>query len=71
MLGPDVNNNLLHIGQYGQTQPTVTHTFGLRVVAVKFVGRVEFEFYHYVNLCLSENVEKETAETRFPVTNFI
>jgi hypothetical protein len=71
VLGPDVNNHLLHIGQYGQTQPTVTHTFGPRVVAVKFVGRAEFEFYHYVNLCLSENVEKETAETRFPVTNFI
>ena len=70
VLGPDVNNHLPHIGQYGQTQSAVTHTFGPRVVAVKFVDRAEFTFYHYLNLCLSENVEKETAETRFPVTNF-
>ena len=70
VLGPDVNNNVVHLGQYGQTQPAVTHTFGLRVVAVKFVGRAELTFFHYLNLCLSENIEKETAEKKFPATNF-
>jgi hypothetical protein len=66
VLGPDVNNHLVHIGIYALTQPAVTHTFGPRVVAVKFVGRTDLAYFHRVYLCLSENREKDG----FPATDF-
>ena len=70
VLGPDVDQHLFHIGSYALTQPAVTHTFGAQVVAVKFADRAELGFYHYLYLCLAENVEKETGEMKFPVTIF-
>jgi hypothetical protein len=57
VLGPDVENNSFHVGHYALTQPAVEHLHGPKVVAVKFPGRSDHSFFHWVYLCLSENVE--------------
>ncbi|KAF8176754.1 hypothetical protein K438DRAFT_1770522, partial [Mycena galopus ATCC 62051] len=70
ILGPDVHEKSSHIGEYGQTMPSVRHPYGRGVVPIQFLGEDDYNYYYETMLSSAKN-EKGTTLTQIrPVNDF-